>query len=127
MKEPIENTGISERVRKDFNIRAVFKSAPTPCSRLNKVKDLSLWEPNVVYELLRTYREVNNVDTRCQLEINMKEQNDRYMHQRLHDKSAIAKHTWTEDHPIHWEDDTRILQSTRQTMKETICKWTASL
>ena len=40
------------------------------------------------------------------------------------DKSAIAEHAWTEDHPILW-DDTRILQHASQTMelvvKEAIC------
>ena len=32
------------------------------------------------------------------------------------DKSAIAKHAWTKDHPIHWED-TRTLQHATRTME----------
>ena len=44
------------------------------------------------------------------------------------DKSAIAEHAWTEDHPIRW-GDTRILQHASRSMelvvKEAICIRTA--
>ena len=33
----------------------------------------------------------------------------------LTDKSAIAKHAWMNDHPIHW-DATKVLQWASQTM-----------
>ena len=44
------------------------------------------------------------------------------------DKSATAEYTWTEDHPIRW-DDTRIMQHASRIMelviKEAICIQTA--
>ena len=37
------------------------------------------------------------------------------------DKSAIAEHAWTKDHPIFW-DGTRILQHAGQTMELVVKK-----
>ena len=38
----------------------------------------------------------------------LKEYKDAFM-KGFTDKSSIAEHTWTENHPIHW-DDTKTLQ-----------------
>ena len=88
--------GVSERIRKVcryFNIRTVFKSRPT---LITKVKDP-----------LPT--------TKRRLETRLKEHKDactRY----LTDKSAIAEHAWTNDHPINWAE-TKILQRANRTME----------
>ena len=47
-------------------------------------------------------------ETTRRLETRLKEHKDAYI-KGFTDKSAIAEHAWTEDHPIHW-GDTRILQ-----------------
>ena len=100
---------VSERIRrvcKDFNTRAVFKSRPILHSLLTKVKD-PLLTANDVYKRPCTFREVYVGETKHQLETHLKEHKEAYV-KGFRDKSAIAKHAWTEDHPICW-DDTRIL------------------
>ena len=99
---------------KDFNIRAAFTPRPTLSSLLTKVKDplpppygegskchlqsaMHLW-----VERCRSVRLL------CQLGTRLKEHKDACI-KGFMDKCAIAKHAWTEDRPIHW-DDTRILQ-----------------
>ena len=124
--------GVSERIRRvcrDFNIRAVFKSGPTLRSLLTKVKDPLPREKqaNVVYEVPCTCGKVYIGETTRRLGTRLKEHKDACI-KGFTDKSAIAEHAWTEDHPIRW-DDTRILQHASRSMelvvKEAICIRTA--
>ena len=64
--------GVSERVRKvcrDFNIRTVFKSGPTLCSLLTKVKDPlpTTKQSNVIYEVPCTCGKVYIGETKRRL------------------------------------------------------------
>ena len=120
--------GVSERIRKvckDFNIRMVFKSGPTLCSLRTRVKDPLPMEneANVVYEVPCTCGKVYIGETTCLLETHLKEHKYACIKSFM-DKSAIAEHAWTKDHPICW-GDTRILQHASRTMKlvvkEAIC------
>ena len=110
---------------KDFNIRAMLKSGPTLCSLLTRVKDPLPMEKqaNVVYEVLCTCGKVYIGKTTRRLETRLKEHKDACI-KGFTDKSAIAEHAWTEDHPIRW-GDTRIMQHASQAMelvvKEGIC------
>ena len=65
------------------------------------------------------YRAPAEGDTTRRLETRLKEYKGCFMN-----KSAIAEHAWTEDHPIRW-GDTRMLQHASRTMelvvKEAIC------
>ena len=62
-------------------------------------------------------------ETTRRLETRLKEHNDICI-KGFTDKSAIAEHAWTEDHPICW-DDTKMLQHASRTLelvvKEAIC------
>ncbi len=106
--------GVSERIRKvcwDFNIRMVFRSGPTLCNLLTKAKD-SLpinKQSNVVYEVPCTYGKVYIGETQCRLGTRIKEHKDACV-KNLTDKSAIAKHTWTNDHPINWAKTKRAME-----------------
>ena len=112
--------GVSERIRKvcqDFNIRAVFKSGPTLRSLLTKVKDpLPIdKQSNVVYEVPCTCGKVYIGETKRRLGTRLKEHKDACV--KCHtDKSAIAEHAWTNDHPINWAE-TKILQRANGTME----------
>ena len=112
--------GISERIRKvcrDYNIRTVFKSGPTLRSLLTKVKDpLPITkQSNVVYEVPCTCGKVYIGETKRRLETRLKEHKDACI-KCLADKSAIAEHAWTNDHPINWTE-TRVLQRASRTME----------
>ena len=52
-------------------------------------------------------------ETKCRLETHLKEHKDACI-KGFTDKSAIAEHMWTEDHPIHC-DDTKVLHYASQT------------
>ena len=108
--------GVSERIRKacqDFNIRAVFKSGPTLRSLLTKVKDpLPIdKQSNVVYEVPCTCGKVYIGETKRRLGTRLKEHKDACVKYHT-DKSAIAEHAWTNDHPINWAE-TKILRVNR--------------
>ena len=66
---------LSERIRRDFNIRAVFKSGPTLRSLLTRVKDLLPMEKqaNVVYEVPCTCGKAYISETTRRLETRLKE------------------------------------------------------
>ena len=85
--------GISEwirRVCRDFNIRAVFKSGPTLCSLLTRVKDpLPMEKANVIYKVSCTCRKVYIGETTHQLKTRLKEHKDVCMKGFI-DKPAIA-------------------------------------
>ena len=104
--------GVSEQIRRvcrDFNIRVVFKSGPTLRSLLTKVKDLLPREKQAnVYKVSCSCGKVYISETTHRLGTRLKEHKDMCI-KGFTDKSAIAEHAWTEDHPICW-DDTRILQ-----------------
>ena len=96
--------GVSEQIRrlcKDFDIRAVFRSGPILCSLLTKVKDTLPMEKqaNVVYKVPCTCGKVYIGETTRRLETRLKEHKDACI-KGFTDKSAIAEHAWTEDHPI---------------------------
>ena len=100
--------GVSEqisRVCKDLNIRAVFRSGPTLLSLLAKVKDPLHMEKqaNVVYKVPCTCRKLYIGETTRRLETRLKalEHKDACI-KGFTNKSAIAEHAWTGDHPIHW-------------------------
>jgi hypothetical protein len=112
--------GVSERIRKvcqDFGIRAVFKSGPTLRGLLTKVKDPLPTEKqsSVVYEVPCTCGKVYIGETKRRLGTRLKEHKDACV-KCLTDKSAIAEHAWTNDHPINW-DGTKILQRASRTMQ----------
>ena len=94
---------------------------------LTKVKDPLPMEKqaNIIYKVPCTCGKVYISKTTRQLEICLKECKEVCI-KGFTDKSTIAKHDWTEDHPISW-GDTRILQYASQTMKlvikEEICIW----
>ena len=121
--------GMSEwirRVCKDFNIRAVFRSGPTLCSLLTKVKDPPPYgeaSKYIVDEVLCTCGKVYIGKIRHQLKTRLKEHKDTCI-KGFTDKSPIAEHVWTENHHIRW-DDTRILQHASRirelVLKEAIC------
>ena len=112
--------GVSERIRKvcrDFNIRTVFRSGPTLRNLLTKVKDpLPIdKQSNVVYEVLCTCGKVYISETQCRLGTRIKEHKDACV-KNLTDKSAIAEHAQTNDHPINWAE-TKILQRANRAME----------
>ena len=82
-------------------------------------------QANVIYEVPCTCEKVYIGETICRLGTHLKKHKDACI-KGFTDKSAIAEHVCTEDHPICW-DDTRILQHASQTMelvvKEAICMW----
>ena len=107
------HSGVSERIRKvcqDFNIRTVFRSGPTLGNLLTKAKDhLPInKQSNVVYEVPCTCGKVYIGETKRRLGTRIKEHKDTCV-KSLTDKSAIAEHAWTNDHPINWAE-TKILQ-----------------
>lgn len=112
--------GVSERIRKvcrDYNIRTVFRSGPTLRNLLTKVKDpLPVTkQSNVVYEVPCTCGKVYIGETKRRLETRLKEHKDACA-KCLTDKSAIAEHAWTNDHPINWAE-TKVLQRASRTME----------
>ena len=112
--------GVSERIRKvcqDFNIRTVFRSGPTLRSLLTRAKDpLPIdKQSNVVYEVPCTCGKVYIGETKRRLETRIKEHKDACV-KCLTDKSAIAEHAWTNDHPINWAG-TKVLQRASRTME----------
>ena len=90
------------KARRNYNIRVVFRSGLTLRSLLTKVKDPLPAEKqaNVVYEVPCTCGKVYIGETKRCLEIRLKEHKEACQT----DKSAIAEHAWTEDHPINWND-----------------------
>ena len=80
-------------------------------------------EANIVYEVPCTCGKAYISETTRRLETHLKEHKDACI-KGFTEKSARAKHAWTENHPIRW-DDTRILQHASRTMelvvKEAIC------
>ena len=95
----------------------MFKSRPTFCSLLTKVKDLLPIDKqsNVFYEVPCTCSKVYIGETKRRLGTRLKEHKDACV--KCHtDKSAIAKHAWTNDHPINWAE-TRILQRANGVME----------
>ena len=120
--------GVSERIRKacrNYNIKVVFRSGPTFRSMLTKVKDPLPIEKqaNVVYEIPCTCGKVYIGETKRRLGTRLKEHKDACVKCQT-DKSAIAEHTWAENHPIDWSG-TKILQRASHTMelvmKEALC------
>ena len=112
--------GVSERIRKvcqDFNIRTVFRSGPTLRSLLIRAKDpLPIdKQSNVVYEVPCTCGKVYIGETKRRLGTRIKEHKDACV-KCLTDKSAIAEHAWTNDHPINWAG-TKVLQRASRTME----------
>ena len=112
--------GVSERIRKvcqDFNIRTVFRSGPTLRSLLTRAKDhLPIdKQSNVVYEVPCTCGKVYIGETKRRLGTRIKEHKDACV-KCLTDKSAIAEHAWTNDHPINWAG-TKVLQRASRTME----------
>ena len=113
------------KVCKDFNIRVVFKCGYTLHSLLTKVKYPLPAEKraNIVYKVPCTCGKVYISETTRQLETRLKELKDMCI-KGFTDKSAVAEHVWTEDHPI-FLDGTRVLQHASRTMelvvKEAIC------
>ena len=112
--------GISERIQRvcrDFGIRVVFKSGPTLRSLLTKVKDPLPTEKqsSVVYEVPCTCGKVYIGKTKLRLGTHLKEHKDACA-ECLTNKSAIAEHSWTSDHPINW-NGTKILQRAGRTMQ----------
>ena len=102
---------------RDFNIRTVFRSGPTLRSLLTKVKDPLPVEKqsNVVYEVPCTCGKVYIGETKRRLGTRLKEHKDACA-KCLTDKSAIAEHAWTSNHPINWAG-TRVLQRANRTME----------
>ena len=87
-------------------------SSPDPCSVHPSLRSRPLpmeKQVNVAYKVHVpcTCRKVYMDDKKRQLETRLKEHTDACI-KGFTDKSAIAEHAWTEDHPICW-DDTRIL------------------
>ena len=112
--------GVSERIRKvcrDFNIKTVFRSGPTLRNLLTKVKDpLPIdKQSNVVYEVPCTCRKVYIGETQRRLGTRIKEHKDACV-KNLTDKSAIAEHARTNDHPINWTER-KILQRANRAME----------
>ena len=104
--------GISERIRrvcKDFNIRAVFQVQTHPPSTPYHGQ-----RQGSKCRLRRTMHPRNISEKKRQLETCLKEHKVTCI-KGFTDKSAMAKHVWTEHHPIHW-NDTRILQCNSRTM-----------
>ena len=97
-------------------MKAVFKPGPTLHSLLTKVKDPLPIEKqaNIVYEVPCTCGKVYFGETTHQLKTRLNEHKDACI-KGFVDKSAIAEHAWTEDHPICW-GDTRILHLASRTM-----------
>ena len=92
--------GVSERIRKacrNYNIRVVFRSM------LAKVKDPLPIEKqaNVIYEIPCTCGKVYISETKSRLGTRLKEHKNACVRCQTN-KSAIAKHAWSEDHPISW-------------------------
>ena len=85
-----------------------------PCSERTRE------QVNVVYKVPCTCRKVYIGETTRRLETRLKEHKDACI-KGFTDKSAIAEHAWTEDHPIRW-GDTRIMQHAMElVVKEAIC------
>ena len=84
--------------------KVVFKSVPTLCLMLTKVKDLLPLEKqsNMVYEISCSCGKVYIGETKRRPETRIKEHKDACMRQ-FTDWSAITEHAWARDHPINWE------------------------
>ena len=109
--------GVSERIRKvcqDFKIRMVFKSGPTLRNLLTKANDpLPIdKQSNVVYEVPCTCGKVYIGETKLRLEMTIEDHKDAYMKCPT-DKSALAEHAWTNDHPINWPGTKDLLRASR--------------
>ena len=78
---------------------------------LTKVKDPLPIEKqtNVVYEIPCTCGKVYIGETKGQLGTRLKEHKDACVRNQT-EKSAIAEHAWTNDHPINWSG-TKILKA----------------
>ena len=105
-------SGVSERIRKGcekYNFKVVFKSGPTLCSLLTKVKDpLPKEKPaGVVYQIPCQCGKVYVGETQRCLETRVKEYKDA-CNKGDTGKSAIAEHQWDQKHQVNWEG-TRVL------------------
>ena len=102
---------------RDFNIKTVFRSGPTLRNLLTMVKDpLPIdKQSNVVYEVPCTCGKVYIGETQCRLGTRIKEHKDACV-KDLTDKSTIAEHARTNDHPINWAE-TKILQRANRAME----------
>ena len=100
----------TDKYKKKHREQFQFSSGPTLRSLLTKVKDPLPVEKqlNVVYEVPCTCGKVYIGETKRRLGTQLKEHRDACA-KCLTDKSAIAKHAWTSNHPINWAR-TRVLQ-----------------
>ena len=98
--------GVSERIRKvrrDYTSEQGSSLGPPSAIFSLKVKDPlpMMKQSNVVYEVPCTCSKVYIGKTKQRLGTRLKEHKDACI-KCLMDKSAIAKHAWTNDHPINW-------------------------
>ena len=102
-------SGVSERIRKACNLKVVFKSGPTLCSLLTKVKDPLPKEKlaGVVYQIPCQCGKVYVGETQRHLETRGKEHRNA-CNKGDTGKSAIAEHQWDQQHQVNWEG-TRVL------------------
>lgn len=94
-----------KRVCEKFGLRVVFKSGLTIRSMLTRVKDPIPMDKQsmVVYQIPCSCGQVYIGETKRRLETRLKEHRDACVKQDLQ-RSAIAEHAWSNDHPIRWEE-----------------------
>ena len=107
--------GMSEDIRRvcrSYGITTVFKSSTTIRGLLTRVKDkLSVeQESSVVYKVPCTCGSYYIGETVRRLETRLREQCKR----GETEKSAVAEHAWTEEHPILWDQTKVIDRANRQ-------------
>ena len=110
--------GLSEDIRRvcrEFNIRTVFRSAPTLRRQLTKVKDTDPAEKRsyVIYEIPCSCGCTYIGETKRALETRLREHQAATRCGEL-EKLAIAEHAWKNDHQVLWSQ-TRVLDEARNT------------
>ena len=101
----------------NLNCNSIIILLPTFRSMLTNVKDPLPVEKqaNVVYEIPCTCGKVYIGETKRRLGTRLKEHKDAFVRCQT-DKSAIAEHAWSENHPINWSG-TKSLQRASHSME----------
>ena len=110
--------GLSEDVRRicgRYDVRVAFKSGQSLRNSLTRVKDTlhQGMQSKVVYHIPCSCGKVYIGETIRRLETRVKEHEEACKKGEL-DKSALAEHAWTNQHPIKWNEATVVARAKNQ-------------